>query len=576
MGKKANYLNLTNYLLTEIPESQNKVELPYELLENILGSLPSSTIQYGGITIRSKIGGAILKAGFIFTNSYQDEKITLSRNKEKAKELLTANDRSKTVINKRIFLNVIFPNNAGYLSTYGNIGHEIIDIFGADGGKYYYYLNPWGLISKDKIPDVIISICQSSTGLYKILNKAVIKKPDAAALTKSGSKDIFNLYRNQMRQYKYNGKYLEEYFEENAGENSVLISAECKGIYEPKKPIYFAFKAFKKNNDIDGIYRLVSTGQGQTTKFVDFGPSDQAMLEDLVNDNKIWKKTPIKSFKEYAESFEKNTNFSYFSALGIDTQELQYSNAIKLFLINQNLTYDFLKKIGCSVKKNEKWNVEREEYNIDLLFTNFNKFKKPVDKENEKIVIIENKIKANVTPTDNEKTIKEQIEKVFMHVNGIKSKSELTDSQNKEINRLELMLHPDCDKVPSQLSKYYIYAVALARKRKWSKKKITADISCFFLCPNYSKVLYETSKNGSLKNNTFIGDSKVLFLQEKYKLITYDKILSVFEQHLSKISDGKIKYLLEDFILSLKKQAKDRDDSLEQKMIEMFYLRSAK
>ncbi|MBQ6730686.1 MAG: hypothetical protein IJR08_02125 [Bacilli bacterium] len=52
--------------------------------------------------------------------------------------------------------------------------------------------------------------------------------------------------------------------------------------------------------------------------------------------------------------------------------------------------------------------------------------------------------------------------------------------------------------------------------------------------------------------------------------------MPVFEKHLEKMVEGKEKYFLSDFVISLKRQANDRDDSLEKSMIEMFYLRSIK
>ncbi|MBP5574146.1 MAG: hypothetical protein J6X50_00120 [Bacilli bacterium] len=577
MSKKANYKNLTDYLLNDVPKEQNQVELTFDFLNDKLGYMPESLIKYGGITIRSRIGCAIIKAGFVFETRYKEKKIIASRNKEEAKIILAANNRDKTVVNKRIFLNVIFPHTAKYVNTKGNIGHEIIDIFGADDNKYYYYLNPWGLISKNNAPDVVISICQSATGLYKVLNKAVVKNIDKTAAAKKTDATNNKLYLKQKKKFKYNDKYLEEYFEENAGDNAVFVSFECEGIYEPKKPVYFAFGAFKQKSNKKGIYRLVSTDQGQTTRFVSFGPSDQKMLERIVDDSEIWKDAPIKSFKEYADGFEQNKSFEYFKELGIEDQELQYSNALKFFLNNQNLTNNFLKNIGCQVKKREKFNIDREEYNIDLLFTNFNRIKKPENREAEKIIIIENKIKANVTPTDNDKSLAEQIEKVYMHVHKIKKKTDFTPAQREDIRQTATFLKIDYSKIPSQLSKYYIYAVVLAKRRGWSNKKIESDIKCFFLCPNYAESLYETAgKEKYLYNNTFIGGDKILFLQEKYRLITYKDILPVFEKQLLSMPEGKEKYLLGDFVVSLRRQANDRDDSLEKSMIEMFYLRSVK
>ena len=117
----------------------------------------------------------------------------------------------------------------------------------------------------------------------------------------------------------------------------------------------------------------MSTSPGRTTKFVEYNQQDQDMFEKLVDNEKLWKKDPIKSFKEYADEYNKSTGFNYFKEIGVEDQELQYSNAIRFFLDHYGLTNDFLKQIGCSLDKDDKFGIERETYNIDLLFTNFNK-----------------------------------------------------------------------------------------------------------------------------------------------------------------------------------------------------------
>lgn len=388
------------------------------------------------------------------------------------------------------------------------------------------------------------------------------------------------MYCKQKKTLLYNDKYLEDYFESNVGGNTVLSSFVCDGIYEPIKPLYIAFKTCKQNKLKENFYRLLSTSPGRTTFFFKFNQEDQNLLEKLVGDTTLWNNKPIKSFKEYAKKYEESDDFNYFSELGIEKQELQFSNAMKLFLEHFYLTNRFLKHLGCKIEKSDSFSIEREKYNIDLFFTNFNVLKNDnMDNSKEKIVIIENKIKANVTPSDNDKTLKEQVEKVFRSVYQIECSKKLNKQETNEINTIckELGINLETKSIPSQLSKYYIYAFILAKKRNWSEEKIKNDINCFFLCPEYSKVLYEVSKNGYLENNTFIGKNEILFLQEKYKFKTYKDILPVFENCLKKEKNrDKYWYFLEDFVNNIQLQAKDRDDSLEQSMIKLFYFRSMK
>lgn len=71
----------------------------------------------------------------------------LKKDEAEAKKYLKCIDVDSTKKQINIFLNVIFPHSAKYVNDKGNIGHEIIDIFGADNEEYHYYLNPKGLVN---------------------------------------------------------------------------------------------------------------------------------------------------------------------------------------------------------------------------------------------------------------------------------------------------------------------------------------------------------------------------------------------------------------------------------------------
>lgn len=337
-------------------KKEKEFELTYAEIEEILGTkLPLSLTKHHGFTKKSDIGKAILSAGCLFDNSYKNELISFKQDEAEAKKYLKYIDIDSTKKQKNIFLNVIFPHSAKYVNDKGNIGHEIIDIFGADNEEYHYYLNPKGLVNENNIPDVIISICQVSVGLYKILNKAVVKRPEKFSYKKKKSDD--SLYCKQKKTFLYNDKYLEDYFESNVGGNTVLSSFVCDGIYEPIKPLYIAFKTFKQNKLKENFYRLLSTSPGRTTFFFKFNMEDQNLLEKLVGDSALWNNKPIKSFKEYAKKYEKSDDFNYFSELGIEKQELQFSNAMKLFLEHFHLTNRFLEHLGCKTEKSDSFSI---------------------------------------------------------------------------------------------------------------------------------------------------------------------------------------------------------------------------
>jgi len=57
-------------------------------------------------------------------------------------------------------------------------------------------------------------------------------------------------------------------------------------------------------------------------------------------------------------------------------------------------------------------------------------------------------------------------------------------------------------------------------------------------------------------------------------LITYKKINNIFKEMINKKENNKFNILLEDFTNDLSLLAKDRDDSLEQSMMRLFYERT--
>ena len=67
-----------------------------------------------------------------------------------------------------------------------------------------------------------------------------------------------------------------------------------------------------------------------------------------------------------------------------------------------------------------------------------------------------------------------------------------------------------------------------------------------------------------------------LALSEKYQLTTYKNILKIFNDFSSNGLTDHQKFLLNDFISAISMLAKERDDSMELKMIRLFIERYEK
>lgn len=570
--RKSKFSALTEYLNNQ---TETKIDLKYSTIEEKLGFQLPDTYNDGGMVNNSALGYAMMDAGYYMVdNSYKNKVVTIKKDFDECQRIKQATkEKVESVGKTKVFLNTIFPPSAGYVRDGSNIGHEIIDIFGADNKEFYYYLNPWGQVYENQLVDCVLSMVLVANSLYRVINKAVVVSIEDGANLDKLSGDPLEV---QKKKYKYNNQFIEEYYKKNKKGDTVYATYKCSGIYEPVKPIYLSLKNSKLDDESRGIYHLKNLGLPRKERVTSFTNADNELVNRIANDKSLWSKKPIKSFQEYAKTFNNKDNLCYFKELGIASQELQYSNAIRFFLVQKNLTMAFLKAIDKSFNKKAKdnWQIKREQYNIDLLITNFDFGKQNEKSKDEIIYVIENKIKANITPSDMEKTIHEQMEKTYRNVFEMKQEEPLSEDDNKNINKIKNFIKGR--DLPCQLSKYYIYALFTAIKRKWSEKQMKENIKCYFLCPEYSRNLYEVNDKGYLTNNSYIGKTGLLAAQEQYKLITYKDIAPVFKDAVNTKNKDSIDYFLMDFNKAIEMQANERDNSLELLMISKFYELSPK
>lgn len=439
----------------------------------------------------------------------------------------------------KIILNNMFPK-ASY-DDGNNIYHEVINLFLADNEKYYLYLNANGEYDGEE-PVNVINVARVCNGLYKVLSVAIG--------CKKGKDEIKNI--------TYNGISLDKYFENNhiLHNKVTYYTFECNenDVYVPKENIYIAFENFDttdpKNDEINKkIIKLKDVKKfSSSCRICNITSTDESLLKDIIKHE-----IPCDKLQTMANTKLNFKEENYFSFLGVEKNELQYSNAIvKLLNFKKDGKMSFLNElfkesnINNSAVNND-FEVLREEKNIDILFRN-------LDPTDGKIVIIENKIDASLTLSDNASNIETQAMKIFKDVFN----KELNNNTNEATIFNSILNGTN----PSQLSKYYLYAVAWALKAGWNVSKIYKDIICFFLCPEYYKEIYN---KGFFKKYAF---------GNKYTLITYKNLLNVYE----KVFDDKAKlclsknqlFIYEGFIDAISSLASDRDDLIERTMIKRF------
>lgn len=463
----------------------------------------------------------------------------------------------------KIILNNVFPN-AGYMTTYDNIGHETVNLFKADEG-YFIHLNAYGTYNKPVDCLDVLNLAYVGNGLYKVISKAVnCSVFDGANIIGKDAKKREERFNKQKEAIHYDGIPIYKFFEKNRSmkgmeEKDLFVTFKADGIYEPKQDIYVAFKNCKSLADSNNIYRLKDIIKfSSACRIEKLSEYDQNVLFNMIETNDVWQDEPIKSLKckIAALNSNKNNEENCFTFLGVEKQELQYSNAlVKVLKFNSDFLSDFLSKLSGEDCKNNKFEVLREEKSIDLLF-------RGLDKENGKIFVIENKIDANVTLSEEKMKVEEQVGKWIKKIENV-TDDELSQDRLKKIkNKILCLIGGDTNRKTSQLSKYYIIAVYWALKNGWDDKKISEDIHCYFLCPEYHKYNYKVNNKGFL-------DSEFA-LSGMYKQITYKKIKEILDKFSKNNLTDHQRFLFDDFISAISMLAKERDDSMEIRMIKMF------
>lgn len=484
-------------------------------------------------------------------------------------------------IKRKVILNNVFPN-ARYMTAVDNLGHETINLFKADNG-FYLHLNANGTYQGEEPVDVL-NVSYVGKGLYQVMSKAVhCTVMDEAK--KSGSRMNEERYNGQKEAINYDGIPIYKFFESNVtmqgeAEKDLFATFKCKCIVEPQESIFLAFKDSDILADEEcGIFKLKDKIKfSSICRIVDFSDDDSKVLNQLIS-SKRWKgkenkEKEVPAFLERYEELKKmslDKEENYLSFLGVDKQELQYSNAlIKILKFNPKFLSAFLHQLSDVDCTDNEFDILREEKSIDLLF-------RDLDKKNGKIFIIENKIDANITLSEYKMTIEEQIKKWFDKIENIGEKNKRTDEQDIDIKfrRILQIVNKnltDKDKKASQLSKYYIIAVYWAIQAGWNDEKIEKDIYCYFLCPEYHRSNYKVFNKEKLAGKL---DSNFA-LSEKYKLITYRDVLEIFNNFSKERLSPHQVFLLDDFISAISILAKERDDAMELKMIRLFIERYEK
>lgn len=303
---------------------------------------------------------------------------------------------------KAIILNRMFTGD--YLNE--NIGHEIINLFPADDGLLYLYLNPKGDYKRyenmNEIPTHMLLVRTSGiTGLQEVIGVA----KNLIIFEKSGKclKDV-----------KYADVQIEKLFKGNLQlqERYVTFYVKSEDYFVPKKKMYLRLEKTANNPSVtkDGSVVINLTQNNRAAYslrqyIVDVEtPLDYECLMNVINEQPLWENanTPLPFLLaellqgKHGEMLEVDS----MEVLGAQNLENLYSNGIVYFLKRYpELLQQFLQRLEIgrkfSTDECKQAKILREFRRTDICIV-----------INNMVIVIENKIKSDI----NGKTVKKDDE----------------------------------------------------------------------------------------------------------------------------------------------------------------------
>ena len=366
---------------------------------------------------------------------------------------------------REIIINKMYVG--GYLSEGDNIGHEIINLYKADNGKNYIYLNSQGTIelSRGENSITVLLVRKFASKIYKVLAKAECITILDFADSKLPRKER---YKGQVALgLTYGGVSLVDLFNENSyrgsleEEKNAYTTFVADRVIKPKNQIYITDDESVSGDNTFFIRTNKGFGKQTLREFYSENEKPESFtdLNQIIENKELWEEAnTTQAISELPEP-QKDPYFNFLKIIRQEDNELAFSNMFAYFFdINRDAFSRFAHEV-LSIDIRTDFIIEREKKNIDLLIS---------DEKN--VVVIENKIKSSI--------------------NGISERHDIYS-----------------DQVQSQLKKYYQFVTTDDEYRNKS-------VSCFIFSPNYNRIELGKFSYG-----------------EKYNIIYYREIYSFFVEN---------------------------------------------
>ncbi len=372
-----------------------------------------------------------------------------------------------TLMSREIIINKMYVG--AYLSEGDNIGHEIINLYKADDGKNYIYLNSQGTIElshgENRITVLLVRKFASKT--YKVLAKAECVTILDFADSKLPREER---YKGQVALgLTYGGISLVDLFNENSyhgslqEEKNAYTTFVADKVIKPKNQIYITDDESVSGDNTFFIRTNKGFGKQTLREFYNENekPDSFADLNQIIENRELWEDANTTQAISELPELQKDPYFNFLKIIRQEDNELAFSNMLAHFFNIKREAFSRFASDVLHIEIQTDFTIEREKRNIDLLIS---------DKNN--AVVIENKIKSSI--------------------NGIDDRHDIYS-----------------DQVQSQLKKYYQFVTSDDEYRKKTP-------GCFIFSPNYNRI-----------------DLSKFSCGEKYTIVYYREIYNFFVEKRS-------------------------------------------
>lgn len=420
-----------------------------------------------------------------------------------------------------------------------NLGHEIINMYAADNGNHYLYLNATGNFEKKHAGRINTMLLTKSykQNVVEVIGLATDLEDVPGAnqsLDKDFKKPKDNIRKDQEdyineEEIKYGGAPILQIFN-NAEQQSIFITYKAEKFYKPKKRILIAFGVELTDNELpdnaEPPVRLIQLNWAKTSLKQYLYPEnanvDYETITTLINNSDLWEEDntkvdsntdiPIReiSLIDICQIQNDENRFSYMLAYFM--QQNRYRELWKKFFKNAKChsPEDFQRVCSLDITLEDNYLVTREK--SALIEDAEDKKDNPnggridifiCDKGN--IVVIENKIKSDINSISTDENNSTQLRRYYNYVNWLIEKEKPFN-----VNRIPhfLILTPNYN-IPE-----------IEEERDKSQKLLELQMRDIYKIITYKELHDFLSEN----INVFKDDANFKFFYEAMKRHTYQNV----------------------------------------------------